>query len=50
MMLTVVICVSEETDPTKTDPHDVAEQILDFYEENASPAFDVTFVSAEWAE
>lgn len=50
MKMTIVIEVDE--DPTRVDPHEVAELLIDTYNED-SMAFlqpEITFVSAEWNE
>lgn len=52
MKMTIVIEVSEDTDPTLVDPHEVAELLIDTYDED-NPLFfqpKITFVSAEWNE
>lgn len=50
-MSTLVISVEVDTDPATTDPHEVAEALVEAYREDVAHGLDgplVTFVSAEW--
>jgi hypothetical protein len=48
--LTMTIDVDDTVDPTLTDPHEVAEDVVARYQEHqrVNPGPEVTFVSAEW--
>jgi len=51
----ITLDVTDELDiKALNDPHEIAEDIVALYQEHAcanpSQAFDVTFVSAEWAD
>jgi hypothetical protein len=48
MKLTIVIDVDKDIDPVVTDPHEVADAVLD--SEDPSPSYRYTFVSAGWDE
>lgn len=50
-MTTLLIRVEVDDDPTTTDPHEVAESLVEAYREDVAHGLDgppVTFVSAEW--
>jgi hypothetical protein len=52
--LTIVVDIGDGPDPILVDPHDVAEEIVDIYQEharfNSATSYIVTFDSAEWVD